>query len=779
MKPSSVISVLFKSHLALALLCATCLAAAATSPPLIKVQPFDLREVRLLDGPFKHAMERDRQYLLSLDPDRLLHSFRVNAGLPSSAQPLGGWEEPKSEVRGHFLGHFLSACALMYASTGDARLKEKANTVVAGLAECQAKTGAGYLSAFPEEFFDRVEAQKRVWAPYYTLHKIYAGLLDVHVYCGHPQALAVCKKFADWVIARNARLSDEQMQKMLGNEHGGMNEVLANLYGLTGEERYLKIAQRFNHLAVIGPAAKREDRLTGLHANTQIPKFVGAARQYELTGEDWLKTASIFFWNTVVKERSYVIGGHSDGEMFTPKERLSQAFGPNTTETCNTYNMLKLTRRLFCWEPKAEYADYYERALLNHILSSQDPETGMTCYYVPLQSGSRKEYCEPTTSFWCCTGTGVENHAKYGDSIYFHEGGQVLYLNLFIASELDWKARGIKVRQETTMPDGQESRLTFTCERPAALAVKIRYPAWAQSGFKLEVNGQAAQPEDAPARQRHPGAYLTISREWKTGDQIALRLAMDFHTEGFADNSNRLAFLRGPAVLSAEVDPKKPAPVFVPGERYDWRLVPGQTQWRLSPGAFRIPGAAEDLSLTLEPFYKMHGRRPYAVYFDRLSPAQWQVKQAEFKAEDARRQELDARTVDLVNPGEEQNERDHKVQGERTGTGGFGDRHYRHATEGGWFSWQVKARPGQAQELQVTYWGSDGGNRVFDVLVDGVKLTTQRLQNNKPGKFYEETYLLPTDLTKDKDQLTVKFQAHPGAWAGGVFGLRVTRPAAQ
>lgn len=289
----------------------------AASPPgepalvvALKAVPFALTDVRLLDGPFQHAMELDRQYLLSLEPARLLHTFRLNAGLPSTAEPFGGWEEPKGELRGHFVGHYLSACALMYASTGDARVKEAADKVVAGLAECQKKIGTGYLSAFPEEFFDRVEAQKPVWAPYYTLHKIYAGLLDMYVHCGNQQALDTCKKFADWVIARNARLSDEQMQKMLGNEHGGMNEVLANLYGLTGEAKYLAIAQRFNHMAVLGPAAQRQDKLTGLHANTQIPKFVGTAREYELTGQEWYKTASVFFWNTVVYERSYVIGGH-------------------------------------------------------------------------------------------------------------------------------------------------------------------------------------------------------------------------------------------------------------------------------------------------------------------------------------------------------------------------------------------------------------------------------------------------------------------------------------
>ena len=306
-----------------------------------------------------------------------MHSFRVNAGLPSTAKPYGGWEEPKSEVRGHFVGHYLSACALMYASTGDERLKQKGEAVVAGLAACQAKFPSGYLSAYPEEFIDRVEKQQQVWAPYYTLHKIFAGLLDMYVLCGDQQALEVAKKFGDWVIARNSRLTDAQMQAMLGNEHGGMNECLANLYALTGEEKYLAISKRFNHQAVIGPAMQRQDKLTGLHANTQFPKFIGVSRQYELTGDESLRTAATFFWNTVVHERSYVIGGNSDGEAFSPKEKLSTAFGPSTTETCNTYNMLKLTRHLFCWDPQVEYADYYERALYNHILASQNPEDGM------------------------------------------------------------------------------------------------------------------------------------------------------------------------------------------------------------------------------------------------------------------------------------------------------------------------------------------------------------------------------------------------------------------
>src|SRR6266404_4839343 len=552
------------------LLAFAAMATAAQADPLsdgsakLKVQPviplkaraFPLEDVRLLDGPFKHAMDLDGQYILSLDVDRLLHNFRLNAGLPSTAQPLGGWEEPKGELRGHFVGHYMSACAQMYASTGDKRFKEKGEAVVAGLAECQKKLGSGYLSAFPESFFDRVEARQRVWAPYYTLHKIYAGLEDMYVYCNNAQAFEVCRQFADWVIARNSKLSDPQMQAMLQTEHGGMNETLANLYALTGEKKYLDISLRFNHHRVLDPTEQQEDKLTGLHANTQIPKFIGHARQYELTAQEPLKTAATFFWNTVVKERSYVIGGHSDGEMFSAKEKLSQALGANTTETCNTYNMLKLTRHLFCWEPKAEYADYYERALYNHILASQNPETGMMCYYVPLRSGSRRNYNTPNDSFWCCTGTGVENHAKYGDSIYFHND-QNLYVNLFIASELNWKAKGLKLRQETKYPDEASTKLLFTCEKPVELSLQVRHPFWATQGFDVRVNGQKLPSSS------QPGSFATITRTWKTGDTVDIAMPFGLRIEAFKDNADRFAFLDGPLVLAAELDTRKPFPAIV------------------------------------------------------------------------------------------------------------------------------------------------------------------------------------------------------------------------
>jgi DUF1680 family protein len=743
----------------------------------LKVHAFPLQDVRLLDGPFKHAMELDEKYLLSLDADRLLHNFRVNAGLPSSAQPLGGWEEPNCELRGHFVGHYLSACALMYAATGDEKFKQKGDAVVTGLAACQAKIGTGYLSAFPESFFDRVESTGRVWAPYYTLHKIYAGLLDMYVYCDNRQALEVCKKFADWVIARNAKLSDEQMQKMMRTEHGGMNEVLANLYAITGEEKYLKIAQRFNHMAVLSPASKQEDKLNNLHANTQIPKFIGVARQYELTGQDWLGAAARFFWDTVVKERSYVIGGNSNGEAFSPKETLSKGLGPNTTETCNTYNMLKLTRHLFCLNPLPEYADYYERALYNHILASQNPADGMMCYYVPLRTGSHKDehYSTPLNTFACCTGTGVENHAKYGDSIYYHDENN-LYLNLFIASELNWKAKGLKLRQDTKYPDQGASKLVFTCDKPVELGLRVRHPWWATKGFEIRVNGEKQ------AVSSRPGSYAAVSRTWKSGDSVEITMPFSLYTEGFRDNPRRFAFLNGPLVLCAEVDAKKPFPVVVAeeGRTLDGvKVVPGKPNtFAGSPDEFRISKEKDGKGVTFEPFYKMQGARRYAVYWDQFTPAEWQAKEQEYKTQSDRQKVLESGVVDLVNPGEEQNERDHKQQGDKTESGDFNGRMWRHATEGGWFSWEVKVLTDQAQELRVTYWGSDSDNRIFAILVDGVKIADQQLENNQPDKFYDEIYQIPADLVKGKNTVTVKFQANPGAYAGGVFGLKVMKKTA-
>jgi uncharacterized protein len=595
-----------------------------------KAEPFTLPDVRLLDSPFKQAMDRDRQYLLSLDPARLLHTFRLNAGLPSTAQPLGGWEAPSIELRGHFMGHYLSGCALLYGSTQDERFKERTTLLVGELAKCQHALGSsGYLSAFPESFFDRVETSGRVWAPYYTLHKILAGLLDVAVYCGNPQARDVARKFGDWVVARNDRLSDDQLERMLNVEHGGINESVANLYALTGDDKFLRTARRLYHKRVLDPLAVREDRLAGLHANTQFPKVIGAARLYDLTGDERYHTIAEFFWDRVVHHHSYVIGGNSDREHFGPPDQLANRLSPWTAETCNTYNMLKLTRHLFAWDAAAVQADYYERALYNQILPSQDPRTGMMAYHVPLSGGWFMPFNTPEDSFWCCTGTGVENHAKYGDSIYWHDADG-LFVNLFIASEVSWKARGIAVRQQTRFPEESQTQLDVRCASPTAFTLKIRYPAWVHPGLGIRINGRNF------AHQAKPGGYVALTRTWKTGDRVEVQLPMELRLEPLPDNTNRVAICYGPIVLAGELGTNgivapmpyaksqgdffktngAPSVALRPPNRSvrDWlKPVPGR------PLTFRTQGVGKPSDLTLTAFYQMSPQR-YSLYWDLLTP---------------------------------------------------------------------------------------------------------------------------------------------------------------
>lgn len=770
---------------------AVVLSVAATARPRERVPlvavPFDLGEVRLLDGPFRDRMLGDEQYLLALDSDRLLHNFRVNAGLPSTAKPLGGWEAPNVELRGHTVGHFLSACAMMYASTGDERFKAKAVAMVSELAKVQRALGAhasheGYLSAFPEELFDRVDAGKRVWAPYYTLHKIMAGLLDVYEYCGDRQALDVVTRMAGWVRFRVDRLSDDQQQRALATEFGGMNEVLANLAAATGDADLLRVAREFDHRAVVDPLARGEDTLDGLHANTQIPKVIGAAREYELTGERRYHDIATFFWERVAHHRSYVIGGNSDDEAFFPVAHFSKHLGDATTETCNTYNMLKLTRHMFEWAPSADQMDFYERGLFNHILASQQPATGMMTYYVPLAPGAYKTFSTPDDSFWCCVGTGMENHAKYGDTIYFHDDAS-LWVNLFIASELTWRDKGLVVRQTTRFPTEDTTRLAFTADAPVRLALKIRYPSWARSGITIEVDG--SKQEIAAA----PGSYVTIDREWRTGDTVDVRLPMSLHTEAMPDDPKTVALLYGPIVLAGDLGrqnltPAKQSGPSAPEELEAARpgapallcnvddLLSHVRPVRGRPLTFRTRGIGRPRDVTLVPFFTVFDSR-YSVYWKVYSPAEWKTHRAEIAAEARRRRDLERRTVDVVQIGDAKSESAHAFKQERSDSGLYNGRRYRYA-RGGWFSYELK--PGaEPVHLVCTYWGGETRASTFDVLVDGEKIATQHLGENRPGEFFDATYDIPAPLLSGKRTITVTFQAHPRDTAGTVYGVRLVR----
>jgi DUF1680 family protein len=489
----------------------------------IKAKPFRLRQVRLLDGPFKDAMELDRRFLHELESDRLLHTFRLNAGLPSNAEPLGGWEAPDCELRGHTTGHYLTACALMYASTGDEELKAKADDIVAELAKCQQALGAsGYLSAYPESFIDRVEACEKVWAPYYTLHKIFAGLTDMYRLCGNAQALEVAEEMAAWVKGRTDRLDEAHMQRMLDKcEQGGMNDALSNLYALTGNPEHFALARRFDQKSYVEPLERREDRLKPQHANSFIPNIIGTAREYELGGEESDRGVAEHFWRLVAEKRSFCTGGTSNYERWgADPGKLASELSPESQECCCTYNMLKLTRHLFGWDPDARYADHYERALYNGILATQEPETGAMMYYVAMNPGHWKVYNTPRQSFWCCTGTGIENHAKYGDSIYFHDD-EGLYVNLFIASELTWPEKGVSLRQETRFPEEERTTLVVAADRPVEFTMRVRVPYWATRGVTVKVNGSE---QEAGAR---PGSYVALQREWNDGDRVEIAHARD------------------------------------------------------------------------------------------------------------------------------------------------------------------------------------------------------------------------------------------------------------
>ncbi|HUD99699.1 MAG TPA: glycoside hydrolase family 127 protein [Bryobacteraceae bacterium] len=521
-------------------------AASVKDSVAAQAQPFDVDSVRVTDTTLKELTEHNRDFLQSLETDRLLHTFRLTAGLPSSAEPLGGWEKPDVELRGHFTGHFLSGCALMSAGTGDAILRGKGNLVVAELAKCQKANGSGYLSAFPASFFDRLKAGQKVWAPFYTLHKIMAGLLDMYVLARNEQALDVVRGMAGWTKRWADDLSDEDMSRVLRVEFGGMNEVLYNLYAVTGEKDYAATAHRFDDERLFGPLAEGRDELKGLHVNTQIPKIIGAARRYELTGDARYRRIAEFFWTQVTQHRAYATGGTSNDEHWrSDPDQLASELGYSTQECCCTYNMLKLTRHLFAWSPEARYFDYYERAYLNGILGTMNPKNGLTMYYVPLATGYWKVFASPRGSFWCCTGTGVESFSKLADSVYFHDESS-LYVNLFVASELDWEEKGIRVRQDTAFLSRGEIGLRVVSAKPVQLAVRIREPYWTDGKMTVTVNSK-------PIATARVGGYLVIDRFWITSDELRATLPMNLHVHAMPDDETLQAVMFGPVVLAGDL----------------------------------------------------------------------------------------------------------------------------------------------------------------------------------------------------------------------------------
>jgi hypothetical protein len=632
------------AFLALSVLLAPAARSLGPAAAAVAARPFPLGDVQLLDSPFKQAMERNAAYLLSLEPDRLLHNFREYAGLKPKGEKYGGWES--LGLAGHTLGHYLTALAQQYAATGDTRFKARIDYIVSELALCQAAYGDGYVGGLPPLEFQTIHDFKKgvvelqgphnfkggAWVPWYTEHKVLNGLKDAWVLAGNTQARDVALRLADWTGAVTAGLSQEQLQTMLAVEHGGMMDTLVELYALTGDTRYLETSRRFYHKAVFDPLLAQRDELPGLHANTQIPKIIGEARTYEVTGNADGRAIASYFWELVTHHYSYVIGGDSEDEHFFPEAATSRHLGPDTAETCNTYNMLKLTEHVFGWEPRVEYADFYERALYNHILASQEPAEGMFTYFMSLQPGFFKTYSTPTDSFWCCVGTGMENHTKYGEAIYFH-GKDDLYVNLFIPSRVSWREKGMVLEQRTDYPASGTTALRVTSRPKGDVTLKVRCPGWSAGDLTFSLNGRRLQVEGTP------GTYASISREWSEGDLLEVTVPMALRTESLPDDHSKVAFLFGPVVLAADLGPApksptlpyardqhdnlKEKPVGVP------TLVRGEApvtsyvvRSKGPPLEFHTVGLGRPQEVSLVPFWEISYDR-YNVYWDVVTESQW------------------------------------------------------------------------------------------------------------------------------------------------------------
>jgi DUF1680 family protein len=591
----------------------------ANVPP--KLKPFPLAQVRLGDGPFRAMHEANAAYLKRLPADRLLHTFRVNADIPSGAEPLGGWEAPNGELRGHYIGHYLSACALGYASAGDVELKQRGDVIVAGLAECQAKLNqGGYLSAYPVDFYDRLQkGNTHVWAPFYTMHKLLAGLYDMHTLVGNAQALSVLTGMCGWVDGWTAQWDEAHMQRILNVEFGGMQEALYNLAALSGDDRWGRVGDRFTKKVVFNPLAASRDELTGLHMNTHVPQVIGAARRYEITGDYRFHDLAHFFWQTVHDNRTYVTGGASAREHWLSNpSRLSEEYKSvdKHQECCCSYNMMKLTRHLFGWQPDVRYIDYYERNLFNHRLGTIRPD-GMNQYFLSLTPGAWRTYGGETDTFWCCNGTASEEYNKLNDTVYFNDGHD-LWVNLFLNSTLDWKERGLRVSQKSRFPDEAHSVLVVDKAPVGRFAINLRIPSWTGAGARVLVNGN---PLDvAPT----PGNYMRIARVWKAGDHVALEMPMTLRTEGFADDPSLQAVLYGPLVLAGQFPlgsvPMPADKPYGPDVAHNAIPVPdlavagrSPQDWLRPDGAMRWRTTGIGQDIVFKPFHSSQER--YAIYW--------------------------------------------------------------------------------------------------------------------------------------------------------------------
>ncbi|MCA9263385.1 MAG: glycoside hydrolase family 127 protein [Planctomycetales bacterium] len=765
------------------------------------VEQFPLGQVRLLDGPFKHAQDLNLEHLLQYDVDRLLAPYLKEAGLSPKAESYPNW----LGLDGHIGGHYLSAMAMYVAATGNEECRRRLNYMIDELERCQKANGDGYVGGVPggSAIWQAVaagdpRATRRGWVPWYNVHKTYAGLRDAWVYGENPQARSILIQFADWCDTLLSPFTAEQMETMMDQEYGGMNAVLADIAEISGDSKYLELAKRFSHRQLLTPMAEGRDSLDDKHANTQVPKAVGFQRIAELTGDATHARAARFFWETVVTHRSLAFGGNSRREHFPSagacQEFVQEREGP---ESCNTYNMLKLTAGLHRMEPEAKYADYYERALFNHILSTQHPDHGGYVYFTPVRPRHYRVYSSPNQGMWCCVGSGMENHVKYGQFIYSHDDA-ALWINLFIASELDWKAKGVRVRQQTRLPDEPKSVLTVEVDKPARFTLNVRHPAWVPAGqLQLRVGAETWTPDSSPS------TYTSIDREWHNGDQIEVSLPMHTTVEALPNVPEYVAILHGPIVLAAKTGtedlqgliadddrwahiahgqllPIAQAPVLI-GDvaRVAQHVVPANGNNAMQ---FRIQDIVHPKSfgnLILEPFFRVHDAR-YMMYWRVLTRDKYEQVLAEAEREEQQRLLLDKQTVDRVIPGEQQPEADHHLQSERSEAGIYRNKHLRHVQAPGWFSYDLRVPADTRLELLVSYWGREGGRRTFDILIDDKVLATENTVNKwNEERFVDVRYPIPADAVLGKQQITVTFRPHKGNMAGGIFDLRLLNVKAE
>jgi len=777
------------------------LAGAARGQQAIKnvipdvARPLPLSAVRLTGGPLKHAQDLDIDYLLKLEPDRMMAYYRKRAGLEAKAPGYGGWDGDNRNLTGHIAGHYLSAVALMYAATGDARFKERTDYLVKEMKEVQDKNGDGYLGAIEgarEKFAEVAKGNIRssffdlngMWSPWYTLHKTFAGLRDAYRYTGNRTALELEIKYAGWAETILLKLDEAQTQKMLNTEFGGMNEVLADLYADTGDKRWLDLSHHFDHRAVLDPLARRQDILAGLHGNTQVPKLLGHLARYVYTGDKTDGTAAEFFWEAVALHHSYATGGHGRDEYFGPPDKLGDRVDGRTDESCNVYNMLKMTRRLFALRPEMKYAEFEERALFNHVLGSIDPEDGRTCYMVPVGRGVQREYQDMMRGFTCCVGSGMESHGLHGDGIYY-ESGDKLWVNFYAPSTANWESAGVGVVTDTTFPEGDAATLKLTVQKARQFTLALRRPSWAGAGFSVKVNGTAMK------NVSQPGSYVELKRRWKTGDTITLVLPKTLRIEPTPDTPSRVALMWGPLVLAGDLGPERerrggggastigPIPSFVSDAAVtDW-LKPVADK----PGNFHAAGRDTDdqtREIDLVPFYRLH-RRTYAIYWDLYTSGTWKQKLAEVAAERERQRKLEAATISALQPGDTNKEKEFNQQGEETTVDRLMGRTGRRGKK--WFSFDLPVEPSRPVSLVVTYNSEQRPKRSAEILIDGRRIGEQAIEGSPNGSavghFFDVDYKVPPELIKDKQKVTVRFQATTGSEIPTVFGVRTIRAGSE